>query len=57
MQTLDQMNETQFHAMMQKGLDDAKNEKGMDINSAFNAVRVPENPQTFREETKKILAE
>lgn len=38
-QTLDQMSETQFDAMMKKGLDDAKNEKGMDIDSAFNAIR------------------
>lgn len=34
-QTLDQISETQFDAMMQKGLDDAKNGKGMDIDSAF----------------------
>ncbi len=38
-QTLDQISETQFDVMMQKGLDDAKNGKGMDIDSAFNAIR------------------
>lgn len=38
-QTFDQMSEEQFDAMMQKGLDEAKSGKGMDIDSAFNAIR------------------
>lgn len=39
LQTLDQMSDAQFDAMMQKGFNDAKNGKGMDIDSAFNAIR------------------
>lgn len=37
-QTLDQMRETQVSSMMQKGLDEANAGKGMDIETAFDAI-------------------
>lgn len=42
-QTLDEMNEEEFNAMMQNGLSDAKAGKSRSVNSVFNDLRQETN--------------